>query len=533
MEILDCTLRDGGYYNNWDFSQNFINEYLNTIAALGIKYSEIGFRSLINDNFKGACAFTSDGFLNSLEIPKEINIGVMINSSELSSGIGLEEELCILFPTSSRKIIKFVRVATNFSGLENAIQACKWLKNNDYLVFLNIMQVSSLSTDKIEIVINLSHSAVDILYFADSTGTLTNESTKNLFTLVRKTWKKPLGLHAHDNLSLAHSNALQSIASGADWQDGTLLGMGRGPGNSKTEFLWIEKQFGTIDYASVAVMQDFLEKKMAPLQTQYSWGTDTLYYLAGKNQIHPSFVQTLKEDNLFSSEDEIIAIKNLSKRDSRKFELTELTSALSENEDTSVIDRFSPKDFLNNKSVILLANTNSLNKHRIAVEHFIRDNKVTVLSLNHTDLISLELVDYFVSCHPLRIAKILDKVRKARKPIILPINTIPNDIRPALSDIKTLNFEMRIEAKQFSISNDSCVVPILDSLAYALAICCAGGVERIFLAGFDGELLGYQKYKKIEDMFNIFYSLGIDIPITAITPTNFSVSTKSVYGLND
>ena len=119
------------------------------------------------------------------------------------------------------------------------------------------------------------------------------------------------------------------------------------------------------------------------------------------------------------------------------------------------------------------------------------------------------------------------------KPIILPINTIPNDIRPALSDIKTLNFEMRIEAKQFSISNDSCVVPILDSLAYALAICCAGGVERIFLAGFDGELLGYQKYKKIEDMFNIFYSLGIDIPITAITPTNFSVSTKSVYGLND
>jgi 4-hydroxy 2-oxovalerate aldolase len=394
------------------------------------------------------------------------------------------------------------------------------------------MQVSSLSRNEIEIVLNHARVAVDILYFADSTGTLTIESTKELFTLVRRSWNKPLGLHAHDNLSLAHSNALQSIACGADWQDGTLLGMGRGPGNSKTEFLWIEKQFGSIDYTGVAIMQDFLEKKMAPLLSQYKWGTDSLYYLAGKNQIHPSFVQTLKEDRLFSSEDGIIAIKNLSKKDSRKFELIELTSALSDQDDLSESNKCSPKDFLYNQSVLLLANTESLKKYKNAVEEFIKNSKITVLSLNYTDYINLEFIDYFVLCHPLRIAKNLENISNTNKPTILPFNLIPKDIKLSLKDVSALNYEMQIEAHRFIISKDSCVVPIQDSLAYSLAICGAGEVKNVILAGFDGDSVNIDKYRNIEDMLKNFHALGSGVSLTSITPTNYSINTKSVFGFN-
>ena len=41
---LDCSLRDGGYYNNWDFSENLINNYLKVLVSLNVEYSEIGFR---------------------------------------------------------------------------------------------------------------------------------------------------------------------------------------------------------------------------------------------------------------------------------------------------------------------------------------------------------------------------------------------------------------------------------------------------------------------------------------------------------
>jgi len=44
MKILDCTLRDGGYYNNWEFNRELINEYLKVMNNLEIDFVEIGFR---------------------------------------------------------------------------------------------------------------------------------------------------------------------------------------------------------------------------------------------------------------------------------------------------------------------------------------------------------------------------------------------------------------------------------------------------------------------------------------------------------
>ncbi|MFH7588135.1 hypothetical protein, partial [Oceanimonas smirnovii] len=64
--LLDCTLRDGGYYNAWDFSPDLINDYLAAMQAAGVDIIELGLRSLKNAGFNGACAYTTDEFINSL-----------------------------------------------------------------------------------------------------------------------------------------------------------------------------------------------------------------------------------------------------------------------------------------------------------------------------------------------------------------------------------------------------------------------------------------------------------------------------------
>ena len=56
INILDCTLRDGGYYNNWNFSKKFVEDYLKSIALSGIKIVEIGFRSVKITKIHGLCA---------------------------------------------------------------------------------------------------------------------------------------------------------------------------------------------------------------------------------------------------------------------------------------------------------------------------------------------------------------------------------------------------------------------------------------------------------------------------------------------
>ena len=62
MEILDCTLRDGGDYNKWDFPDEIKNQYLSVLNNLNIEYCEIGFRFLKNKGFRGSCAFSKEEF---------------------------------------------------------------------------------------------------------------------------------------------------------------------------------------------------------------------------------------------------------------------------------------------------------------------------------------------------------------------------------------------------------------------------------------------------------------------------------------
>ena len=83
FKVLDCTLRDGGYYNNWNFSIDLIRSYLTSINKTNIDFVEIGFKSNVKDKTIGLTGNVSDKFLKNLKIPKNMNIGVMINSSEL------------------------------------------------------------------------------------------------------------------------------------------------------------------------------------------------------------------------------------------------------------------------------------------------------------------------------------------------------------------------------------------------------------------------------------------------------------------
>ena len=56
MLILDCTLRDGGYYNDWDYSFDLVKRYCDAMAAAKIDIVELGFRTLQSTQYLGATA---------------------------------------------------------------------------------------------------------------------------------------------------------------------------------------------------------------------------------------------------------------------------------------------------------------------------------------------------------------------------------------------------------------------------------------------------------------------------------------------
>ena len=85
FKILDCTLRDGGYYNNWNFSNEVVNDYLAVMSTIGVDYVELGFRSFQIQDFKGPTWYTTESYLKSLSIPNNLVLGVMVNAAELIS----------------------------------------------------------------------------------------------------------------------------------------------------------------------------------------------------------------------------------------------------------------------------------------------------------------------------------------------------------------------------------------------------------------------------------------------------------------
>ena len=103
LKILDCTLRDGGYYNNWDFSRELIEDYLQAMSAAKIEYVELGFRFLKKDIYLGPCAYTTSSFLETLKIPKKIKIGIMINAKDILSSKFSKKKLMILFLNFQKK----------------------------------------------------------------------------------------------------------------------------------------------------------------------------------------------------------------------------------------------------------------------------------------------------------------------------------------------------------------------------------------------------------------------------------------------
>ena len=150
FKLLDCTLRDGGYYNNWNFSFNLIQDYLNIISKTDIQYIELGFRGFPQNKNLGLTGYTDDNLIEKLSIPNSLKIGVMVNASDLfKNNYSPLKNLKRLFPKISKKIY-FVRFACHTEevfGLKNIID---WLSKRGVTVFINVMQVSELNLNNVK-----------------------------------------------------------------------------------------------------------------------------------------------------------------------------------------------------------------------------------------------------------------------------------------------------------------------------------------------------------------------------------------------
>jgi len=531
MLFLDCTLRDGGYYNSWDFGEPLIAQYLAAMRSVGVDAVELGLRSLKNVGFKGACAFTTDEFLSGLQLPDNLKIGVMINASELPDGGSIYPILNRLFPRSAvDSPVDLVRIACHFHEVSCTLPAVTWLKQRGYEVGVNLMQIADRSEGEIkELVREICSYPVDVLYFADSMGSMGPEQTANIVRWLRSEWGGALGIHTHDNLGLALSNSIRALDEGVTWVDSTVTGMGRGPGNARTEELAIEIGDRRGTAMNMVPLMKLIREHFGPLQKQHGWGTNPFYYLSGKYGIHPTYIQEMLNDSRYSDEDMLAVIEHLRHDGGKKYSPKTLDVAryFYQGEPKG---GWQPKSVFAGRDVLLLGTGPGVARHRQALESYIIQHKPIVLALNTQSAIDASLIDLRVACHPVRLLADCEGHARLPQPLITPYSMLPKNVQEALAGKEILDFGLQVRPNIFSFQESHCAIPSSLVLAYALAVATSGLASRIILAGFDGypgEDARNAEGKRIFAQYQ--ESLGA-LPLVCVTPSRYDLDCQSVYG---
>ncbi|WP_313465033.1 aldolase catalytic domain-containing protein [Pseudomonas nitroreducens] len=525
--LLDCTLRDGGYYNNWDFDTELVHDYLQSMAAAGIDYVELGLRGFARHGFRGGYAYSSDAFLSSLPLVDSVCYGVMVNASELVQHEGGALSAAkLLFAAALDSPVGLVRIASHAHEFEAVLPACQWLMQQGYKVGINLMQIAEQSDDTI---VRLAQAAqqfdLDVLYFADSMGSLSPGDVRRIIGLLRQGWKGALGIHAHDNRALAHANTLEALDAGATWLDGTVLGMGRGPGNARTEYLALQR-----GRSNLSPLLQLVAQRFQPMQQRYGWGTSPYYYLAGQHGIHPTYVQEMLADSRYSNDDLLVAIQALRSSGGKKY-----------NPDTLEASRhfyhgephgeWAPRELLEGREVLLLGSGEGVARHREAIEQYIRKSRPVVLALNTQADIAPELIDLRAACHPLRLMADCQEHLRLPQPLITPAGMLPVDVRNSLDGKALLDFGLAIDTQGFGFNSRHCTLPTSLVAAYALAVAASGKAQRVLLAGFDGYPGEDPRNAEVNDMLELYQAHACAPELLAVTPTRYQIPCSSIYAL--
>lgn len=353
LKILDCTLRDGGYYTNWDFSPSVIKDYINATNQLPIDYLEIGYRSNPSKTYLGKFGYTPTFILEMLRKTSTKKLVVMLNEKDTR-------------PSDLPRLLKpiqgladMIRLAIDPQNFDRAVALAEAVKSMGFEVGFNTMYMSKWNEyEGFLSKLNKINGIADLFCMVDSFGGVTPEDVKHIFQSVKSNTTCPIGFHGHNNLQLALINTLTAIDCGADYVDATILGMGRGAGNLNMELLltYLNKNGLEIDFN---ILGDIIST-FHPLLEKHKWGTNLPYMLSGANSLPQKEVMEWVTNRTYSFNSIVRALNNKRNRvaDNARYPL------------------FSSHHTSN---ALIIGGGNSVTEHMEAIKEYIRKSPKTSL----------------------------------------------------------------------------------------------------------------------------------------------------------
>lgn len=516
--ILDCTLRDGGYYNSWNFSSSIVSTYLKALSSSSATHIEIGFRFISKNKDLGPFAFSSEQLINSIDFPENKEIGVMINGSEYLDHKNSHKAIKENFVHCKESKINFVRVAIDFLRAAESKVLVDELHAMGYKVILNLMQANLRTSNEIIEIGKIIQrwNKVEVLYFADSLGSMNSNSIEEFCKSLKVGWNGIIGFHAHNNQNLALSNSITALNNGCQFCDSTILGMGRGAGNAQTENLLVHSG-GFYDYSSMLNALTGFEK----LRDKFRWGPNIFYLIASEENVHPTYVQRMLSDKRYTEEQILRTLNTLKNIESTSYN-EENMAKLTYFDNTDHQGSWSANGFLTGKKVLLIGAGQNVKKYKEKITKFINKESPFVISMNVNQILDKNYFDAIIASNVDRVLLDADIYPQFKCPIIMPQSCFSPIIQAQLESSEILDYGMAIKKDSFKSFQKGCMSEWKEVLAYSLLFLEQANPKSLFLAGFDGYSQNDLRYHENNKIFKKYFFKKNSLKPNLLTPSSQS-----------
>ena len=280
LKILDCTIRDGGICNDWDFSHGFVKRVHQALIDANIDYMEVGYqtsRGLFSNTDVGPWRFCADSDLQESLYTSPMKLATMVDIGRINT-----QDI----PPAKDSLIDVIRIATYAHQLDDALIILDRALEQGYETFMNVMAVSTLTPKEIDAFLTrLSRSGTHNVAIVDSFGSLFPHHIRHLVQQYRSQLGDniKIGVHCHNNQQQAFANSIAAIDEQVDFVDATLHGMGRGAGNCPLELLLMYLNNEKYDVRPILPLLE----PFARLKEELRWGYQLPYAVTGHYNLHP------------------------------------------------------------------------------------------------------------------------------------------------------------------------------------------------------------------------------------------------------
>lgn len=478
--LLDCTLRDGGYINQWNFGNGTMICIYDRLTEAGVDIIEVGFlderepfdmeRSIQpNTNAMNICYHGT--------VPKKAMVLAMIDIGTCSiENIQPKEDT----------ILDGIRVIFKKERMYEAIDFAEQLTMKGYQVFLQLVSITDYKKEDIKKLADYCKKirpyAVSIV---DTYGLMHQEQVHDYFGWLDE-YLEPsisIGYHSHNNFQLAYSNTIELLNMKTDRNmilDGTLYGMGKSAGNAPLELLAMYLNENCGKNYNLSQILEAINSEILPIHEKYYWGYSQFFFISAQNGCHPNYVKFLMDKKTLSIKDVNIILSRIESdrklRYSEEYIETLYGEYVLENIDDSNCIECLKKEF-SGKTVLILGPGRTVIDQTDTIKEFINNENPIIMS---TNFVPEEIkIDFLFISNPLRYSLIIPKIANKDIKVIGTSNVTP----VGRSFDYTLRYDLLI-AKNTIWDN---------SLAILLNFFKKVGVKEIALAGFDGFVKDPQK----------------------------------------